>query len=352
MIQVMIIDDSPAIRAQFRGLLEAEPDMEVVAEAEDPIVARRLLDRVSPDVITLDVEMPRMDGLAFLRKLMAGRPTPVVMASTLTQHGAEVTLEALRIGAVAAVGKPTPGHPASLEDFAEELVREVRAAAAARVGRSQPRAAGPRLGAVAGGGRLVAIGASTGGTEAIRAILARLPAACPPIAIVQHMPAGFTATFAAHLDREVAPRVVEAADGMALGPGTVAVAPGDAHLEVAAAGGGWRLAVVAGERVNRHRPSVDVLFHSVARAAGPRAVGVLLTGMGADGAAGLKAMRDAGAHTLAQDRESCTVYGMPRAAVQLGAAEAEVPLERMAHAILKAAAHAGASARAPIASQS
>jgi len=339
MIHVMIIDDSPAIRAQFRGLLEVEPDIEVVAEAEDPFVARKLLDRVTPDVITLDVEMPRMDGVTFLRKLMAGRPTPVVMASTLTQRGAEISLEALRIGAVGVVGKPTPDHPCSLDDFAADLVNEVHAAAMAKVGR-QPHAsaAAPRLAAVGGGGNLVAIGASTGGTEAIRALLARMPAACPPIAIVQHMPPGFTASFAGHLDHEMAPRVVEATDGVPLTPGMVTIAPGDAHLELDGRPGAWMLRVRPGERVNRHCPSVDVLFHSVARVAGGAAVGVLLTGMGADGADGLKSMHDAGSFTIAQDRASCTVYGMPRAAVRLGAAEIELPLDRIPHTILKAAA--------------
>ncbi len=342
MIQVMIIDDSAAIRAQFRGLLEAEPGIEVVAEAEDPFVARRLLERVSPDVITLDVEMPRMDGITFLRKLMAGRPTPVVMASTLTQRGADATLEALKIGAVGVVGKPTPDFPSSLEDFAGNLVREVRAAATARVSSHQAVVSDTRLAAVADGGKVVVIGASTGGTEAIRAVLARMPAACPPIAIVQHMPPGFTASFARHLDREMAPHCFEATDGQPLQPGMVAVAAGDTHLEVAGRPGGWRLVVSTGERVHHQRPAVDVLFHSVARVAQSDAVGVLLTGMGADGAAGLKAMRDAGSHTIVQDKATSIVYGMPRAAVRLGAATVELPLERIPHAILKAAARCGA----------
>lgn len=338
MIHVMIIDDSAAIRAQFRGLLEAEADIEVVAEAEDAFVARRLLDRVTPDVIILDVEMPRMDGLCFLRKLMAGRPIPVVMASTLTQRGADATLEALRLGAVGVVGKPTPDFPSSLDDFAGNLVREVRAAAVAKVGGHRAVASGAPLAAVANGGRLVAIGASTGGTEAIRAVLGRMPAACPPIAIVQHMPPGFTASFARHLDREVAPHCFEATDGRALEPGMVAIAAGDTHLEVAGRPGAWQLVVTRGERVHYQRPAVDVLFHSVARQGGAESVGVLLTGMGRDGAAGLKAMRDAKAHTIAQDEATSTVYGMPRAAVDLGAVILELPLERIPHAILKAAA--------------
>ena len=345
MIHVMIIDDSAAIRAQFRGLLETEPDIEVVAEAEDPFAARRLLDRVSPDVITLDVEMPRMDGITFLRKLMAGRPTPVVMASTLTQRGADATLEALKIGAVGVVGKPTPDFPSSLETFAADLVREVRAAAAAKVGAAKTVKVGTPLVASRDRGGLVVIGASTGGTEAIRALLARMPAACPPIAIVQHMPPGFTASFARHLDREMAPRCFEATDGQPLQPGMVAIAAGDTHLEVTGRPGAWQLVVSSGERVNHQRPAVEVLFHSVARVAGAEAVGVLLTGMGVDGADGLKAMHNAGSHTIAQDEATSTVYGMPRAAVRLGAASVELPLDRIPHAILKAAAAVGCPAR-------
>jgi len=338
MIHVMIIDDSAVIRAEVRGLLEAEPDMEVVAEAEDAFVARKLLDRVAPDVITLDVEMPRMDGITFLRKLMAGRPTPVVMVSSLTQRGADATLEALKNGAVGVVGKPTPEIPSSMEDFAGALVHEIRATAAAKVGAAKAVQGGHALTASHDRGGLVAIGASTGGTEAIRAVLARMPAACPPIAIVQHMPPGFTASFARHLDAEMAPHCFEAQDGQPLEPGMVAIAAGDTHLEVVGQRGAWWLTVGRGARVNHQRPSVDVLFHSVARVAGEAAVGVLLTGMGVDGAAGLKAMHDIGSHTIAQDEATSTVYGMPRAAVRLGAAEIELPLDRIPHAILKAAA--------------
>jgi len=279
-----------------------------------------------------------MDGITFLRKLMAGRPTPVVMASTITQRGADATLEALKIGAVGVVGKPTPDFPSSLEDFAGTLVRAVRAAAAAQVGHHHAVATGPRLSGVASGSHLMAIGASTGGTEAIRAVLARLPAACPPIAIVQHMPPGFTASFARHLDAEMAPHCFEATDGHPLEPGMVAIAAGDTHLEVTGRSGTWRLAVSSGERVHHQRPAVDILFHSVAQVAGAESVGVLLTGMGVDGAAGLKAIHDAGGHTIAQDEATSTVYGMPRAAVRLGAVTVELPLNRIPHAILKAAA--------------
>jgi two-component system chemotaxis response regulator CheB len=343
MIKVMIIDDSAAIRAEYQAILAAEPDIEVVAAAEDPYVARRLLDRVHPDVITLDVEMPRMDGITFLRKLMAGRPTPVVMASTLTQKGAEISLEALRVGAVGVVGKPTPDHPWSFDEFVIDLVNEVRSAAHARVGCHRPFVSqGPRLteiSHVAGRESLrpVLIGASTGGTEALYSMLSRLPGNAPPVAIVQHMPPGFTASFAQRLDHSCAPHVREAQDGDILVPGHVLIAPGGWHMAVTGSPTHPRVHLFEGERVNRHCPSVDVLFHSGAKVLGSHAVGILLTGMGADGAAGMKAMFDTGAFTIAQDRESCVVYGMPHAAMELGGVTRQLPLERMPHMVLKAA---------------
>ncbi|MGD2063749.1 MAG: chemotaxis response regulator protein-glutamate methylesterase [Nitrospirota bacterium] len=340
----MIIDDSAVIRAQYQGILAAEPDIEVIAVAEDPYVARRLLDEVQPDVITLDVEMPRMDGITFLRKLMAGRPTPVVMASTLTQKGAEISLEALRIGAVGIVGKPTPDHPWALEEFAVDLVNEVRAAGHARVGRRKPTMPhGPPLSL--GHQRLgqralcpVLIGASTGGTEALHSLLPRLPQDAPPIAIVQHMPPGFTASFAQRLNRMCAPYVHEAQDGDRLVAGEILIAPGGIHMEVIGDRAHPRVRLSATERVNRHCPSVDVLFHSAARVLGEHAVGILLTGMGRDGAAGMKAMFDAGAFTIAQDRKSSVVYGMPHAAMELGAASRQLPLERVPYMLLRASA--------------
>jgi len=351
MIQVMVVDDSAVIRAQYQRILDAEPDIEVVAVAEDPYVARRLLDQVHPDVITLDVEMPRMDGVTFLRKLMAGRPTPVVMASTLTQKGAEISFEALRLGAVGVVGKPTPDHPWSLEEFAIDLVEEVRAAAQARVRPRLPAttAATPHLAGVA---RLrvrndawpVLIGASTGGTVALGLVLSRLPADSPPIAIVQHMPPGFTASFADRLDHICAPHIQEARDGDALVAGQVLIAPGGLHMEVIGTRTHPRVRLYHGERVNRHCPSVDVLLHSGAKVLGEHAVGVLLTGMGADGAAGLKAMHDLGAFTIAQDKESCVVYGMPYAAMALGAASKQIPLDRIAEAVFRAAVERGSHA--------
>jgi two-component system chemotaxis response regulator CheB len=343
-IKVMIIDDSAVIRAQYGGILAAEADMDVVAVAEDPYVARRLLDQVHPDVITLDVEMPRMDGITFLRKLMAGRPTPVVMASTLTQKGAETSLEALRIGAVGIVGKPTPDHPCTLEDFAVDLVNQVRAAAHARVGCHRPvMPQGPRLELPyhpTGQRALcpVLIGASTGGTEALHSLLSRLPQDATPMAIVQHMPPGFTASFAQRLDRICGPHIHEAREGDRLVAGQVLIAPGGIHMEVTGSRAHPRVHLLAAERVNRHRPSVDVLFHSAAKVLGDHAVGVLLTGMGKDGAAGMKAMFDAGAFTIAQDKESSVVYGMPHAAKELGAVSRQLSLDRVPHMLLKAAA--------------
>jgi len=351
MIQVMVVDDSAVIRAQYQRILDAEPDIEVVAVAEDPYVARRLLDQVRPDVITLDVEMPRMDGVTFLRKLMAGRPMPVVMASTLTQKGAEISFEALRIGAVGVVGKPTPDHPWSLAEFAIDLVEEVRAAAQARV---RPRLPAmpegrPRLASVSrpryhNDALPVLIGASTGGTVALDLVLSRLPADSPPIAIVQHMPPGFTASFADRLDHTCAPHIQEARDGDALVAGQVLIAPGGVHMEVIGTRTQPRVRLYQGERVNRHCPSVDVLLHSGAKVLGAHAVGVLLTGMGADGAAGLKAMHDMGAFTIAQDKESCVVYGMPFAAMALGAASKQLPLDRIAEAVFRAAVERGSHA--------
>ncbi|RMF87092.1 MAG: chemotaxis response regulator protein-glutamate methylesterase [Nitrospirae bacterium] len=343
MISVLAIDDDARARARLRKALEARGDIRVVAEAEDPVVARRLLDRVTPDVITLDLLMPRMDGLTFLRKLMAGRPMPVVVVSTVTQEDAPVCLEALALGAVGVVGKVALDHPRLWERFGTELRREVRAAAASSP-RRRPVAMEGRLAAAAGAcRRVVLMGASTGGTEAIAAILSRLPEESPPIAIVQHMPPGFTASFAERLDRASAVRVREARDGEPLECGVALVAPGDAHLELAGSRARPRVALGHGPPVNRHRPSVDRLFLSAAELLGPEAVGVLLTGMGDDGARGLKALREAGAATIGQDQATCVVYGMPAAAAALGACEQILPLEQIPEALLAASASGAAT---------
>jgi len=340
---VLIIDDSAPTRDGLRSILEEEPGIRVVGEAANPLVARRLLDTINPDVITLDLLMPRMDGLTFLRKLMAGRPMPVVVVSSLTQEDAEVCLEALEIGAVGVLSKVTIPHPRLLESFGRELIDLVQAAAVSRIGRRRGqngRAAAPVVRRVSrrGGYRPVMIGASTGGIEAIQEILSRLPDDAPPIVVVQHMPKGFTRSFAQRLDRSTRLSVREAVDGDLLRSGEVLIAPGHAHLEIAGSRAEARVAVVEGPKVSRHRPSVDVLFQSAARLFGAREVGVLLTGMGSDGAAGLKAMADAGAATIGQDRESCVVYGMPAVAAKLGACQQVLPLDAIPEALLKAAA--------------
>lgn len=335
MIRVLVVDDSATMRSLISAVLGKDPEIEVVGQAADPYEAREAIKALNPDVITLDVEMPNMNGIDFLEKIMRLRPMPVVMVSTLTTRGAEITLEALEIGAVDCVAKPSTG---GLEGF-RELPGKVKAAARARVRPLDRTAGAPAPARIAHepDGRLIAIGSSTGGVEALIAILSRFPNNCPPTVITQHMPEGFTRSFAERLDRLCAPRVEEASDGAPLDVGRVFVAPGGLnHLEVA---GGTRLRcrVAPGEPVNGHRPSVDVLFSSVAKAVGPRAVGAILTGMGRDGARGLLEMREAGARTVGQDEASCVVYGMPKAAFELGAVERQAPLEKIASELLKAA---------------
>lgn len=331
-VRVLVVDDSPTMRGLITAALRRDPEIEVVGSANDPMEAREAIKRLNPDVITLDVEMPGMNGLAFLEKIMRLRPMPVVMVSTLTHAGAEASLAALELGAVDCVGKPT-GQLTGAEAFSE-LVQKVKAAARSRV-----RPLGDR--AVADKPRenyrardvVLAIGSSTGGVEALLTVLSGFPDTCPPTVITQHMPATFTASFAARLDRSCGAAVCEAYEGAPLLPGKIYLAPGgDSHLEVA---GGLtpRCRLREGEPVTGHRPSVDVLFRSVAQLNRP-AVGVILTGMGRDGAEGLLAIRKAGGRTLGQDEASCIVYGMPRAAFEIGAVEKQVPLSRMGQAVL------------------
>ncbi|MGA0605883.1 protein-glutamate methylesterase/protein-glutamine glutaminase [Phenylobacterium sp. VNQ135] len=337
MIRVLVVDDSATMRSLISAVLGRDPEIEVVGQAGDPYEAREAIKRLNPDVMTLDVEMPNMNGIEFLEKVMRLRPMPVVMVSTLTTRGAEITLEALEIGAVDCVAKPSTG---GLEGF-RELPEKVKAAAGARVrplDRPAPgsAAAAPARLEHAPDGRLIAIGSSTGGVEALITVLSRFPANCPPTVITQHMPESFTKSFSERLDRLCAPHVEEATDGAPLDVGRVYVAPGgDAHLEVAG-GSRPRCRIVAGDRVNGHRPSVDVLFSSVARVVGPRAVGCILTGMGRDGANGLLEMREAGARTLGQDEATCVVYGMPKAAFEIGAVERQAPIDKIAAELLKA----------------
>jgi len=332
-VRVLVVDDSASMRAVLSRILAEDPGIEVVGEAPEPHTAREMIKALDPDVLTLDVEMPGMDGLSFLERIMRLRPMPVVMCSTLTARGAEVTVEALRLGAVDCVCKPS-GAAAELEGQAARLRACVKAAAGARVRFSLHRP--DRLAAAPGcTDRIIAVGASTGGVEALFAFLSALPPGCPPVLVVQHMPAGFTANFAARLNADAAVRVKEAEDGEPVEAGTVYIAPGGSrHMELSA-GSPPRIRLHNGDLVRGHRPAVDVLFRSVATV-GPRAIGVILTGMGQDGADGLAAMRRGGARTFGQSRESCVVYGMPRAAAELGAVEQEVPLERMADAVLRA----------------
>jgi two-component system chemotaxis response regulator CheB len=331
-VSVLVVDDSPTMRGLITAALRRDPEIDVVGSAADPLEAREAIKRLNPDVITLDVEMPNMNGLEFLEKIMRLRPMPVIMVSTLTQAGADVTLAALEMGAVDAVGKPSGGVTA-LEAFAE-LNAKVKAAARSRV-RVRP-AGGPGRASAdyrAAGGHILAIGASTGGVEALLTILSHFPADCPATVVTQHMPATFTRSFAARLDKASGATVAQAADGDPLLPGHVYIAPGgDTHLEVAR-GAPPRCRLTAGDPVTGHRPSVDVLFRSVA-ALGQPMTGVILTGMGKDGAQGLLAMRQAGGRTLGQDEASSVVYGMPRAAAELGAVERQLPLGQLPQAIL------------------
>ncbi|WP_205700750.1 chemotaxis response regulator protein-glutamate methylesterase [Cobetia sp. MB87] len=441
MIRVLCVDDSALIRELMVEIINAQPDMQVVATAPDPLVARDLIKRHDPDVLTLDVEMPRMDGLDFLERLMRLRPMPVVMVSSLTERGGEITLRALELGAVDFVSKPRLGIRGGMLEYAETIADKIRAAARARIrpaGRAvtSPSAGGAQAGpahstsalstsalstsalstsvqssqalsnpaqsslsqsnsaqfnpysssladrsvdvsvshdtvshdtvgqdtvsqdtvsppaaAVASrrpllsSEKLIAVGASTGGTEAIRAVLQSLPADAPAILVTQHMPPGFTRSFAERLNGLCRIAVKEAAHGERILPGHAYIAPGDAHLTLSRSGANYVVTLDQRPPINRHRPSVDVLFDSVARVAGRNAVGVILTGMGRDGARGLLQMREAGAHTIAQDEQSCVVYGMPREAVELGAAESVLPLSRISGHLLHQVQLAGRSQR-------
>jgi two-component system, chemotaxis family, protein-glutamate methylesterase/glutaminase len=337
-VRVLIVDDSALMRQLISTLLAADPEIEVVGTAPDPHVARERIKALNPDVITLDVEMPHMDGVTFLRKIMALRPMPVVMISTLTQSGAEVTLEALEVGAVDFIAKPSTDAASAMAALAGELQEKVKAAARTRVGARRPPAvpaAKPRLIGRATG-KIVLIGASTGGVEALKALLLGLPADCPPILVTQHMPARFTTTFASRLNKECGMKVSEAQHNDIVEPGHVYIAPGSHHLELARAGSHFVCALSDAAPVSGHRPSVDVLFRSGARTIGPAGIGVILTGMGKDGAEGLLEFRRAGATTFGQDEESALIYGMPRVAFERGAVMRQHSLAHMADAILEA----------------
>jgi two-component system, chemotaxis family, protein-glutamate methylesterase/glutaminase len=334
-IRVLIVDDSPSMRAALDRIISRDPDIEVIGHAPEPHAARQMIKDLNPDVITLDIEMPGMDGLSFLDKIMRLRPMPVVMCSTLTARGADATIEALRLGAVDCIQKPS-GNAQEMAQNAELLCSTIKTAARSTV---RPLTTPPIRAATTGASfqrdMVIAVGSSTGGVEALFSVIAALPVDAPPMLVVQHMPAAFTGGFAARLDRDCQIKVVEARDGMPVERGTVYIAPGgESHMELVGTGE-RRIRLRRSDPVSGHRPSVDMLFHSVAKL-GPAAVGVILTGMGSDGAAGLLAMRHAGARTLGQNEATCVVYGMPRAAFEKGAVERELSLSAMPEAILAA----------------
>jgi len=327
-IKVLIVDDSALIRSVMSEIIGSQPDMEVVGVAPDPLVARDLIKQTNPDVLTLDVEMPKMDGLDFLEKLMRLRPMPVIMVSSLTERGSEITLRALELGAVDFVTKPKLSIQSGMREYADLIADKIRAAAKAQV---KPRRIAPSVAQgesslplirnpLTSSEKLIIIGASTGGTEAIKEFLMQMPSDCPGILITQHMPEGFTRSFAKRLDGICKIAVREAESGERILPGHAFIAPGHSHLMLARSGANYVTQLDQGPPVNRHRPSVDVLFHSAAVCAGKNAVGVILTGMGKDGAQGMLEMKNAGAYNFAQDEASCVVFGMPREAIAVGAA--------------------------------
>lgn len=339
--RVLIVDDSAVVRSVFAKELGRDPEIEVVGTAPDPFVARDMIVHLKPDVITLDIEMPRMDGLTFLRKLMHHYPLPVVVVSSLTAASSRLALEALAAGAVEVMCKPSAAY--SVGDMMASLQDKIKAAACVDIKGRLRRAAlaapdvAPLRSLARTTHQIIAIGASTGGTIAIEQILRRMPPDAPGIVITQHMPELFTRSFAERLDGLCRIQVKEAADGDSVVPGTALIAPGNYHLLLQRSGARYVVSVKSGPLVNRHRPSVEVMFSSVARTAGRNAVGAILTGMGGDGAKGLLEMRQAGAATLAQDEASCVVFGMPKVAIETGAAEQVVPLDRVAETLLQLA---------------
>ncbi len=347
-ITVVVVDDSALVRSLLTEIINRQPDMVCIGAASDPIVAREMIRELNPDVITLDVEMPRMDGLEFLSRLMRLRPMPVVMVSTLTEQGADITFRALEMGAVDYVAKPRIGVSSGLKELATDIVDKIRVASCAQVRRLVAAPAASAVGGIPPAAlaavhaplprlsteKLICIGASTGGTEAIREVLIQMPADAPAIVITQHMPPGFTTSFAARLDGLCRIRVAEAQNGQRLLPGHAYVAPGGLHLRVDRSGSNYVAVVEDSEPVNRHRPSVEVLFKSAARVVGPNALGIMLTGMGADGALAMREMKDAGSYNVVQDEASCVVFGMPKMAIQAGAAHEVLPLTQIAHAVL------------------
>ncbi|MCP5361812.1 MAG: chemotaxis response regulator protein-glutamate methylesterase [Hyphomicrobiales bacterium] len=344
-IKVLVVDDSAFVRQMFARVLNDDPEIEVVGAAMNPIIARDMIKRLDPDVITLDIEMPKMDGLSFLEKIMTLRPMPVVMVSSLTQKGAHETIRALELGAVDCIGKPMNSLGVSIDDMRDELLEKVKAAARAKVRALNPLKVGSADHVISSAGKkfkekIIAIGASTGGVEALREIITRLPKDTPPVFVTQHMPPGFTHSFAERMDKMSEMTVQEAQDGMEVKNGNVYIAPGDRHLRLSLAriGHGFicRLGADNEEKVSGHRPSVDVMFDSIAESsAGNRAIAAILTGMGKDGAKGMLALKKSGAYTIGQDEQSSVVYGMPKAAYLAGAVDVQLPLAKVAQAIVE-----------------
>jgi two-component system chemotaxis response regulator CheB len=343
--RVVVVDDSALVRSLLSEIINRQADMQCIGCASDPYAAREMIRNLDPDVITLDVEMPRMDGLDFLSKLMRLRPMPVVMVSTLTERGAEVTLRALELGAIDFVAKPKIGVADGLQQLALEITDKIRTASKARIARphATPAAAGadaakpaspPLLGRLSTE-KIIFIGASTGGTEATKELLVNLPPDAPAVVITQHMPPGFTKSYANRLDGLCKIRVKEAVDGERILPGHAYIAPGGLHLSVERSGANYVARVADGEPVNRHKPSVEVLFESAAKVAGPNAIGIMLTGMGGDGARAMRTMRDAGSYNVCQDEASCVVFGMPREAIAAGAAHEVLPLQKIAPHVIE-----------------
>jgi two-component system chemotaxis response regulator CheB len=344
--RVVVVDDSALVRSILTEIINRQPDMECIGAASDPLVAREMIRNLNPDVITLDVEMPRMDGLDFLSRLMRLRPMPVVMVSTLTERGAEVTIKALELGAIDFVAKPKIGVAEGIRQLAQDITDKIRVAAKARVHRSNVPVPGGTTAApaapvtIASVGRMstekiIFIGASTGGTEATKDVLINLPADCPAVVITQHMPPGFTTSYAKRLDGLCKIRVKEAQDGERILPGHGYIAPGGLQFWIERSGANYIARVQDGEPVNRHKPSVETLFLSAARVVGPNALGVMLTGMGADGARAMKVMKDAGAYNICQDESTCVVFGMPREAIAAGAADEVLPLQQIAPKLIE-----------------
>ncbi|MBW8462252.1 chemotaxis response regulator protein-glutamate methylesterase [Acidovorax sp.] len=346
-IRVIVVDDSALVRSLLSEIINRQRDMECIGTANDPLVAREMIRELNPDVITLDVEMPRMDGIDFLGRLMRLRPMPVVMISTLTERGAEVTMKALELGAIDFVAKPRVGLASGLNDLAAQIVDKIRVAAVAQVRRAPVRDAAPAGGGAAHASapaaallgrlsteKLICIGASTGGTEAIKEVLVQMPADSPAIVITQHKPPGFTTSFAARLNGLCQITVKEAVNGERILPGHAYIAPGGTQFHVARSGANYVAVVDDGPPVNRHKPSVEVLFKSAAAVVGRNAFGIMLTGMGNDGAAAMREMKDAGSYNYVQDEATCIVFGMPREAIAHGAADEVLPLGQIAPALI------------------